>query len=208
MKFDQPLNDAQRALVEDTLPVARWTVRKYIASNENIVGLSLEDLHQEAYLALCGAASTYNDRHAQFSTYAVTVIHNHLIDYCRLIYSGNQNLPTLSIDAPCSADGTSNFLENASAVDDSFEEKCLSRIWVNDFLEQRKASYSGCAKLGIEALELKVIDGYGVTDIAKMYASKPNLVGAWISKATQKIREDMTMSEYAALNVENILPNL
>ena len=41
-----------------------------------------------------------------------------------------------------------------------------------------------------------------------MYASKPNLVGAWISKATQKIREDMTMSEYAALNVENILPNL
>ena len=136
------------------------------------------------------------------------MIHNHLIDYCRRIYSGNQNLPTLSIDAPCSADGTSNFLENASAVDDSFEEKCLSRIWVNDFLEQRKASYSGCAKLGIEALELKVIDGYGVTDIAKMYASKPNLVGAWISKATQKIREDMTMSEYAALNVENILPNL
>jgi len=127
MKFDQPLNDAQRALVEDTLPVARWTVRKYIASNENIVGLSLEDLHQEAYLALCGAASTYNDRHAQFSTYAVTVIHNHLIDYCRRIYSGNQNLPTLSIDAPCSADGTSNFLENASAVDDSFEEKCLGQ---------------------------------------------------------------------------------
>ena len=114
MKFDQPLNDVQRAMVEDTLPVARWTVRKYIASNENIVGLSLEDLHQEAYLALCGAASTYNDRHAQFSTYAVTVIHNHLIDYCRRIYSGNQNLPTLSIDAPCSGDGTSNFLENVS----------------------------------------------------------------------------------------------
>ena len=88
-----------------------------------------------------------------------------------------------------------------------FEEKCLSRIWVNDFLEQRKASYTGCAKLGIEALELKVMDGYGVTDIAKMYQSKPNLVGAWISKATQKIREDMTMSEYAALDVENILPN-
>mgnify|MGYP003294073771 CR=1 FL=1 len=150
MKFDQPLNDVQRAMVEDTLPVARWTVRKYIASNENIVGLSLEDLHQEAYLALCGAASTYNDRHAQFSTYAVTVIHNHLIDYCRRIYSGNQNLPTLSIDAPCSADGTSNFLENASAVDDSFEEKCLSRIWVNDFLEQRKVSYTGCAKLGMQ----------------------------------------------------------
>ena len=207
MKFDQPLNDVQRAMVEDTLPVARWTVRKYIASNENIVGLSLEDLHQEAYLALCGAASTYNDRHAQFSTYAVTVIHNHLIDYCRRIYTGNQNLPTLSIDAPCSIDGTSNFLENASTVDDSFEEKCLSKIWVSEFLNQRKACYTGCARLGIEALELKVMDGYGVTDIAKMYQSKPNLVGAWISKATQKIREDMTMSEYSALDVENSLSN-
>ena len=51
------------------------------------------------------------------------------------------------------------------------------------------------------------MDGYGVTDIAKMYQSKPNLVGAWISKATQKIREDMTMSEYTALDVENSLPN-
>ena len=207
MKFDQPLNDKQSAMVADALPVARWTVNKYITSNESIVGLNLEDLHQEAYLALCGAASTYNDRHAQFSTYAVTVIHNHLIDYCRRIYTGNQNLPTLSIDAPCTVDGTTNFLENASTVDDRFEETCLSRIWVSEFLNQRKSCYSGCSKLGIEALELKVMDGYGVTDIAKMYQSKPNLVGAWISKATQKIREDMTMSEYSALDIENGLSN-
>lgn len=207
MKFNQPLNDTQRTLVEDTLPIACWTVRKYIATNENIVGLALEDIHQEAYLALCAAASTYKERHVQFSTYAVTVIHNHLIDYCRRIYSGNQNLPTLSLDAPCRIDGISNFLENISAVDDIFEEKCLSKVWATDFFSQRKKSYTGCAKLGVEALELKVINGYGVTDIAKMYQSKPNLIGAWISKATQKIREDITLSEYSALHVENVFPN-
>ena len=203
MKFNQPLNDTQRALVEDALPVARWTVRKYITSNESIVGLSLDDLHQEASLALCKAAATYNDHHAQFNTYAVTVIRNHLLDYCRHIYTRNRNLPALSLDSPCGVDEASNFLTALPDKDDSFEEDCLSRVWATAFLAQRKAAYSGCAKLGVEALELKVLDGYGVTEIAKLYQSKPNHVGAWISKATQKIREDMTMSEYSALDVEN-----
>ena len=42
MKIEQPLNDTQRAVVEDMLPIAKWTVRKYITSSENISGLSYD----------------------------------------------------------------------------------------------------------------------------------------------------------------------
>ena len=65
-------------------------------------------------------------------------------------------------------------------------------------------TYKGAARLGIEALELKVLEGYGVTDIAHMYSTKPNLVGAWISRAAKLMREDLTSSEMEILGIEKI----
>ena len=203
MKFDQPLTDAQRALAEDFLPIARWTVHTYINSNEMVSGLSHEDLLQEAYLALCGAAATYREGGTQFKTYAVTVIRNHLLDYCRRIYRNNRTLPTLSLDAPAEEQDTANLSEALSDSITDFEDTCLSHVWAKEFLSQRKSAYTGCAKLGVEALELKVLGGYGVTDIAALYHAKPNLVGAWISKAKRKLREDM--AEYPMPDVENNL---
>ena len=45
------------------------------------------------------------------------------------------------------------------------------------------------ARLGMEALTLK-IKGMCVTDIAKLYQVPPSHVGAWISRATSKLRSD------------------
>ena len=56
--------------------------------------------------------------------------------------------------------------------------------------------------MGIEALELKVLGGYGVTDIAKQYKAKPNLVGAWMTRAIKRIRADISREEIDALGVE------
>lgn len=47
------------------------------------------------------------------------------------------------------------------------------------------------------ALELK-IKGLSGADIARMYHTMPNNVGAWISQATQKIRGDIAMREQKA----------
>lgn len=205
MKFENPLTPAQSALVENSLNIAQWTVRNYFTTADTVSGLSCEDLLQEAYLALCGAAMTYRGGKVQFKTYAITVIRNHLTDYCRRIYHRNRTLPTLSLDAPpCDADGVPTGAETVD-VDADFEERCLSQIWLKEFFAQRKANYSGCTKLGIEALELKVMDGYGVTDIARLYHTKPNLVGAWISRATRKLREEMATMESPKPDVENYL---
>lgn len=204
MKFESPLTTDQRAMVEEALPVARWVVRRYIKSNDNISGLDAEDLRQEAYLALCKAAVTYNGHGARFATYAVTVIRNHLLDYCRAIYTANQKLPLLSLDAPCQDESTQDVLVESTACSEAFENELISRAWVSELLARKKAVYRGCARLGVEALEMKVLNGCGVTELAKLYGVKPNLLGAWISVAVRKLRIDMTAAEYAALSVEKV----
>lgn len=56
-------------------------------------------------------------------------------------------------------------------------------------MESVKAEYSGVARLGIEALELK-IKGLSGSDIAHLYGVAPNHVGAWISRAAEKLRKN------------------
>ena len=56
-------------------------------------------------------------------------------------------------------------------------------------LEHGRRTCTGVARLGVEALALKV-KGYTGADIARMYHTKPNHVGAWISRAAEKLRGD------------------
>ena len=62
---------------------------------------------------------------------------------------------------------------------------------------------SGCTaawpRLGVEALELKIA-GYSGTDIAKLYGVQPNHVGAWISRAAQKLKKDLFLVENGSTN--------
>lgn len=69
------LTKAQQELVAQNLPVVHWVICDYIHVNPTICGLEYSDLFQEGCLWLCKAAATYSDdRQAQFSTYAKTVV--------------------------------------------------------------------------------------------------------------------------------------
>ena len=70
--------------------------------------------------------------------------------------------------------------------------RSLGRLDVADFLADCKQRYTGVARLGVEALEWKV-KGLTGADIARLYGTKPNQVGAWISRAAQKIRKDFAV---------------
>lgn len=56
-------------------------------------------------------------------------------------------------------------------------------------------SYHGTARLGIEAMELRV-RGYSCADIAKLYQKKPNYIGACISRAAEKPRRERIVREF------------
>lgn len=49
--------------------------------------------------------------------------------------------------------------------------------------------YRGVAKLGVDALVLKT-KGFDCKDIAGLYHTSSNNVGAWISRAAKKLRSD------------------
>ena len=173
-------------LFEDHLKYVHWAIHSSICVNPSICGLEYDDLYQEGCIALWRAAETFDDqRGSQFYSYAKTVIRNHLLDYCRKIQS--QTVPLVS-------------LEDAEANRDVLPTwDSESSLFVEQVLEYGKQTYSGVAKLGVEALELKIA-GYSGTDIAKLYGTQPNQVGAWISRACKKLKKDVFLVENGKLN--------
>lgn len=181
------LTDYQRELIDAHLDVVKWTVHCHITVNENIYGFSRDDLYQEGYIWLCRAARTYDDTKSQFRTYAQTVVKNGLVDYCRRMCAVQKRQVYLQDTGGASDEEHSLWFEQLAAPDEI--EPYLSRRATLDALETAKHKMSGVARLGVEALELK-IKGYSGAEIAKMYGVKANHVGAWISRAAQKLRQN------------------
>ena len=198
------LTHQQRELAERHVPMVREIVRKYIRCNESILGLGFDDLCQEGCVALCKAAARYDPARGDFEPFAARVIRNCLIDYCRAVLSNHRNHPVVSLDElreeRVRLEASESPMQNAAAD----EEQAISRLCVARLLETRKRSYRGAARLGVEALLLKTMDGCGVTDIARLYGCEPNLVGAWISKAKKKLLSDLTAQELGELGIEKV----
>lgn len=172
-------------LIESHLNCVHWTIHNLIHTGEGTCGLEYDDLYQEGCIALWCAAETYDEaRGTQFHSYAISVIHHHLLDYCQKIQ--RHDVPTISWEehVVTATEGT---------VDDT------SHIYVQQVLSHGKRTYSGVARLGIEALELK-IQGYSGSEIAKLYGVKPNHVGAWISRAAKKLKKDAVLVENSGTN--------
>ena len=181
---EMKLTQEQQALVEDNLSVVSWVIRDHITVNEHIPGMGWDDLFGEGCVWLCRAAQSYDPTQAQFSTYAKKVVRNGLISYCRSLSGRERHTARLSVD------------ENGDLIDrlalsdapDDFEAQFTEKE-VLELLRSRADAYSGVARPGIEALELKV-KGMSITEIAKLYGVPPSHVGAWISRSAQKLRRD------------------
>ena len=187
MKYDFILTSEQQVLVEQHMDLVGWVISRHIRTNEGVYGLGRDDLSQEGALAICRAAATYNGTSAQFSTYAAAVIRNHLLDCCKAANTQQKHLCSLPVGS-----GFANDEHPPSIPEPSVEDKTdslIDQIDMTALLAHYKREYSGVAQLGIEALELK-IKGYSGADIARLYHTEPNHVGAWISRAKAKLKKD------------------
>lgn len=187
MKKATALSAAQQKQVEQNLDIVRWAIYQHIQVNETVFGLSYDDLFQEGCIWLCRAAATYDQKNAKFQTYAQVVVKNGLLSYCKTMYAKQKKqLPLQALVEQGEEDGVTylDFL----AVDD-FTAETLSDMAAIGLLESVKTEYEGVARLGIEALELK-IRGLSGSDIAHLYGVAPNHVGAWISRAAEKLRQN------------------
>ena len=180
------LTKQQQELVAQNLAVVHWVICDYIHVNPSICGLEYNDLFQEGCVWLCKAAASYQDNgRAQFPTYAKKVVRNGLLSYCRKHCAKSKKFSRLVIGehGELAADGAA--LEPQV---DEFDTH-VSLIETLSLLEASKQDYDGVARLGIEALALK-LQGMRLTDIAELYHVPPSHVGAWISRSTAKLRSD------------------
>lgn len=183
-KADQPMSAEQKALVENHLSTVHWAIMENIHVNERIYGLAYDDLFQEGCIWLCHAAATYEPGRASFRTYAKKVVRNGLLSYCRGLYNREKQSGCLLTNGRGELEADGNALEQA----DGFTME-ISLLETLDLLESKKWAYRGVARLGIEALELKV-RGFPVSEIALLYHVPAPHVGAWISRTSQKLRND------------------
>lgn len=188
MSMEFTLNDLQRQRVEDHLALVEQVLRRSIKTNETVDGMGHDDLYQEGCIALCRASVSYREEMGAFPAYARTVIRNYLLDRCREIQSARKNLPLLSLDA---------FAEMGAPepVSPFHTEDLISDVSSDALLSHFRNRYHGTARLGIEAMELRV-RGYSCADIAKLYQKKPNYIGACISRAAEKLRRERIVREF------------
>lgn len=184
MQKNIALTPEQQHLVETSLSVVHWVIVENIHVNRTIYGMAYEDLYQEGCIWLCKAAATYDASLSLFPTYAKKVVRNGLISYCRRQCDKEKHF--VHLDVGDNGELLAGELDRCT-VDRSASH--ISFLETLDLLESRKAAYRGVSRLGIEAMALK-IRGYSITEIAAFYDVPPSHVGAWISRSTQKLRND------------------
>lgn len=192
------LTQEQKHLVEQHLSVVSDAIRNHITVNETIFGFEYDDLFQEGCVWLCKAAASFQaDRGFKFETYALPVVANGLRSYCRIMCNKQKRQITLPIRGD---DSVSFSMETILTVTDSLP---LDEFDVLDVLNALKQQYQGTVKLGIEAIEWKV-RGFTGKEIADMYGVKPNLVGAWISRASDRLRKNSAFMKSVGRDVKGI----
>ena len=170
------LTAEQQFLVENSLEFVHWTIANLIPKSN--CRMEYDDLFQEGCVALCHAAASYHSG-TSFKTYAITVIRNHLIDCCRKQTSWRKYISEQSLDDPDAG------LPMPICTDHAH----FSGVDTGAVLTACKKHYRGVAKLGVDALVLKT-KGFDCKDIAALYHTSSNNVGAWISRAAKKLRSD------------------
>lgn len=182
-----PLTAGQIGLVEDNISVINTVIFSRIIYDNNTYGLEYDDIFQEGALLLCKAAMKYDDQqNCSFKAFAYIVILNGLISYCKKASKKKKDYFKYT--------DTFNWTDITLSYN-AFQKEKIVEIEVLFFLENLKKQYSGTAALGIEALMWKV-KGLTGSEIADKYNVKPNLVGAWISRALKKLRQNSVFNLY------------
>ena len=166
--------------------------------NDNLYGFEYDDLFQEGCIWLCKAACSFDEsRDIKFATYAEKVVTNGLRTYCRIMCGKQKH----SILLPAQSEPDENGYSFEQIPAEDMLDKLFEEQDVFTLLQKCKQQYTGTARLGIEAIEWKV-KGLSGAEIAKMYNVKPNLVGAWISRAAMRLKQNQAFMQYFDRTVE------
>lgn len=147
----------------------------------NLPGNDINDLRQEAKIALISAIESYDEsRGAGFSTYVITCINNRLTDLVRNSASG-RNKP---LNESLSLSGEDDQI--TKAVVESPEETAILN---DEYLRLLKRIRSELSELERDSL-LMFTSGYSYQEIADIKNTTPKAIGNALQRARAKLKKD------------------
>jgi RNA polymerase sigma factor, sigma-70 family len=176
------MTEYEEKLVMDNLRLVDHIIRTRFHYWSASVLMTYEDLQAVGREALCRAAARYKPELGQFCTFAGRCIVNALIDHCKRETGHNKAAAAIT-----DGDLKEEIMETAACV--NVEEDMIGALAVEQVLDRLKMEYTGVARMGIEAIELKLL-GLSSAAIAERYGTTVNNVNAWISRARSKLRTD------------------
>lgn len=174
---DLRLNAMEEKMLEENEGLIHKTIRCYI-SNPGEYGMnSYEDLVQIGRIGLCKAIKSYDREKAGFSSYAIPVIKNTILNELR------------------SAKSTSkDFVDSYEDVSEKSKSEMTYEMEVQDesaymVIENCGKRYGGIAQKGVQALML-MVEGYSCKEIGHMFGVDAKTITAWVSRARKKLKEE------------------
>ena len=175
------MTEYQNALVVENLDLVNWVIRTRI-SIPNRPLLTYDDFYGVGCEAICKAAMQYREEAGEFAPFACRYIYNAMIDHCRAMNYRAQRISDIDL-------GERGDLFDYYSYSEVDFESAITDDAAMAALCACKEHYTGIARRGIEAIELK-LQGYDSSEIAEIYGTTINNVNAWISRARSKLRNE------------------
>jgi len=176
------MTGTEEKLVLEHLDLVDTIIRARFHTRAASVLMTYEDLQAVGREALCRAAARYRPELGRFTTFAGRCVVNAIIDHCRR-EAGHARAAAGLADE----DGKEAVTGTADCVTE--EDLTIGALAVRSALDEWKRQYTGVARLGVEAVELKLL-GFRSAEIAERYGTSVNNVNAWISRLRSKLRKD------------------
>ena len=154
------MTEFENKLIIENLDLVDQVIKTRLSWCNGSVLLSYEDLQGVGREALCTAAMRYKPQIGEFAPFACRCIYNAIIDHCRCEQLAYHHTAADSADT----DVHESVIEIKSSVTADYEGM-IESIALKQMIRTIKKKYSGVARLGIEAIELKIL-GFSSEEIA------------------------------------------
>jgi len=181
------MTEFENQLVLDNLRLVDKVIRTRITFRASSALMDYEDLQGVGREALCRAAIRYRPSLGAFEPFAATCIYNAIVDHCK-----SENIVAGAISDSMDQETQEALLEKLSAERPDYDA-VIDSVTVEQMLREFKEKYNGVARLGVEAIEMKML-GFSAKEIARRYGTSINNVNAWISRARSKLRNESSLT--------------
>ncbi len=177
-----------------------FVIENFIQNKDSLnILCSKEDLYQVGAIGLVQAIKSYDESRGAFSTYAINIIRNKILNTIR----DNKDI---AADTYISFDDKDSFVENNPSLKYNNYKKVDDELFKEEqkeILYKIARGYTGVAKKGVIAIHL-MTSGYSSRAVAAMFNTDVKNLSSWISRARSKLKNEKVLLAFLSKESEEI----